>query len=253
MADEQKIEVPVVEEPVKETEPVATPEIDIDGLVAELEQAGIKNPEQLQGKLQASQQTGRLENMLGEVNRENKKLRESIEALQTKPQVQDQNYEYTEGQPVDIALAIEQGVDRALGKREKAANDRQQALLKSMSDIQADEDYATMKPIWEEKLKDPDFVFKVNNGVVDPVRAYQETVRQYYKGMMKRAASTINTLKDGVKIDAPHVETQQTSTSQLPAKEPTEQEEKLNKLKEKASKGVLTTNEEMDALDAVLA
>jgi hypothetical protein len=253
MADEQKIEAPVVKEETPEIIDPATPsEIDIDGLVSELEKAGVNSPQELQGKLQASRQVGHMQNLLGELRTENDRLSELVKA-QPKPQVQDQNYEYTEGQPVDIALAIEQGVDRALGKREKAANDRQQALLKSMSDIQADEDYATMKPIWEEKLKDPDFVFKVNNGVVDPVRAYQETVRQYYKGMMKRAASTINTLKDGVKIDAPHVETQQTSTSQLPAKEPTEQEEKLNKLKEKASKGVLTTNEEMDALDAVLA
>jgi len=77
-------------------------------------------------------------------------------------------------------------------------------------------------------------------------------VRQYYKGISQRASDTIKALQKGVAPSAPHVE----GEAQLPGvpTPTTPESEVLKTSQEKVAKGgLLTDDEEMAALNAVLS
>ena len=67
MTEEKKTEETptLAEEEPKKEEKKESPTTDVDGLIAELEKAGVSNVEQLEGKLIASSQAGNLANQLG--------------------------------------------------------------------------------------------------------------------------------------------------------------------------------------------
>lgn len=233
MADEK-----VVEKAEPKETPKAEPLKDFDGLIAELEKAGVTNAENLQNKLKASKEAGQLANILGTVRAENQELKDLIRSMKA-PKADD---DFSGGQPVDIEDVVARSVEKVLTKKEKLAQENQARFLETWNMIQQDEDFALVEPIWQEKLKDPQFVFQIQSGQVDPVKAYNKTVREFLKGMVKRSADTLKTLKPGT-IKAPHMESEGAVER---SKEPTpEKDEKLKSLKEKVAKGYMPSDDEL--------
>jgi hypothetical protein len=244
MAEEK--ESPFIEEGTTETQSVQQAP-DTDGLLAELKNAGISNPEELQNKFKASAEVGNMAYKLGEERREKAELLKRIEAMETKPATEDVSTEY--GAPIDLQGEIRKGFRAERDAERKEAAQAQQAQMAAWNTIQNDEDFHLIKPIWDEKLKDQNFVFGIQSGQINPVAEYQNTLRTYYKGMMQKSAETIEKMQGG-KVKTPIVE--QGSSVSSGVEEDLDGESKVMlALKTKLdSGGNLTEAEELAALQA---
>ena len=245
MADPEK---PTIEEPQGEPKvegqkveaPTAT--TDVDALVKELEKAGVTTAQELQGKLRASQEAGNLAEMVGDQRKRIANLEQAAKLPPAEPE-----YDYSEGQPVDIEAMM----NNVLDKREAKTRQIQNQAMQIWQGIQTDPDYGLVKEVWEAKIKEPNFNMAIQSGKKDVAKEYMETVREYYKGIAKQSLDTITTLQKGGAPATPHVE----GEAQLPgAPTPTNTEqETVTKAKEKVAKGArLSEDEEMAALDAIL-
>lgn len=237
---------PTIDEPEKTQEPE---KVDVDGLLTELEKAGVSNTEQLQGKLKASQESFRLSQMLGETRKQNEELKALIQNMQTQPQQQQEYDDFeTRQQPYDLDQSIERSVERVFTKREKAQAEMEQRVNAQWSKIVGDEDYENVKGVWDERLKDMTFIAQVRAGAIDPVEVYHQDVRKFYKGLALRSADAIKQFKGGGELNPPHVEQQGEVRKELPP-EATETEQQMSSYKERIEKGGrLSEKEELDAL-----
>lgn len=249
---EQATEPLNVEEPKKETK-----EPDVDGLLQTLSQFGIEDPKALSGKLDAGTQAGRLAQLYGTEKQKVGELEARIRELESKPQPkqrQDFDYDnYQEGQTIDIEAALERSVEKVWNKKEQQQRKVQEANLERWNKINSDPNYGHVKEIWESKLKDPNFAFKLNQGLVDPVSEYNDTVVNYLKTLLKQSHDTLQKIRGGPK-EAPYVETgERTSANLVSTSKPlSEHDKKLQVAKEKVSKGgTLTSEEEVDLMDAI--
>jgi len=127
-------------------------------------------------------------------------------------------------------------------------------MMQSWATISQDEDYHLVERIWNEKLKDPNFVYAVQSGQTDPVSEYGSVLRSYYKGIAKSAVKTIETLTKGVTPQM-HVESGEARAPGVRVdQEMNENQKTINKLKEKADTGgLLSEDDELAAIRAVLS
>ena len=248
-------ELPFVEEPAAapKAETPPKPEVNVDELVAELEKAGVTNAQDLQNKFKASSESGRLAQLLGEERKHARELQARLEQMSNRPmQVPDDIY--TE-KPIDIESVVERSLEKALTAREIKAQKAQEVNMAAWNQIQTDEDYGLVKEVWESKLRDPNFVFKIQSGMVDPVREYTQTVRGFYKQMMRKSVDTIKQLKGGApSVSPPHMETGERVPQNIVSQDPSSGKRKtFDEFKKKAmDKGVLTPDEELDLLEKLL-
>ena len=194
MADEisPTMEEDVVADPKPEVKEEMSEEAQ---LLATLKEASISKAEQLDGTIRNARKTfdmqserDRLANQLSAMEQR------LIAAESNKPAPDTEDY----GQPVDLDAAISKGVSKVLDQRDKMAAENQRKMMQSWATISQDEDYHLVEKIWNEKLKDPNFVYSVQSGQTDPVSEYGSVLRSYYKGIAKSAVQTIETLTKGV-------------------------------------------------------
>ena len=232
-------------------------------LVAELEKFGVKNAEQLQGRMVASQEAGRLANQLGDARKEISEMRAMMERLHQQQQVPrqappQQNDWGNEPAPdksagtIDLSDLVGKAVEGAISKRERAVQMAQQRAFEAWNRIQGDPDFHIVKDKWEAKLKDPNFALKFQAGAVDPYSEYQELLRDTYKSAVSRSAEIIKSLTTGAGPPQVHLEGGGKSSgiqgNSIPEKDKT-----LNPLREKVNKGkLLSEDEELAALMKVL-
>lgn len=248
---EQVQESPVLAKPAAEAKKVDKSEDEIKELLSTLEKVGVKSPQHLEGIAQNAKEFGYVTNLLGEERKRAADLERRLQEVEARAKTPPTDYStYETGQTVDLEKFIKKAIrdERETERREIAEVQKRQ--LQAWNAIQSDEDYGNVKPIWEGKLKDPNFVYRINSGIVDPVREYQETVRDFYKGLAMKAKDVIEQVKGGTKINPPHVETgergQGNMVSEGPAQDP-EPIKRLKQLKEKTSKGgILTAEEELE-------
>jgi len=251
MADEQVI--PTDGEPTANMEE-GTKQLeqsDVDSLMAQLEEAGAANSDTLQGKLKASQEVGRMGQLLGEERNKVANLEGQLnQALVNKQQPAPQNLDidnYSEGQTVDLEKLIEQGFEKVWTKKERQAEQVQRVQQAQWSEIHGDTDYELVKEVWEARVNNPQFVAQVQAGKVHPLRAYNQTVREYYKGIAKQSRDVITQLQKGV-TPPPYME-QGERTPNLVGQEPRERttaRKTIDALHEKSRKGLLSEDEELD-------
>jgi len=252
MAKEKKVPEGDPQVPVEPTEPpmdapVPPPADDeVGSLIAELEKAGVKTVDELSGKLRASREAGNLANQLGESRKEIAQLRELMEASRHTPAPN-----FIDEESADLGTIIEQRVNKTLDARDKRLAEQhraqQEATLRTWSKIKTDKNYNLVKEVWEAKIKDPSYLYDVQTGNVSPLDEYNDTVVEYYKGIARRSVDTIKKLQGGgVTSPPPHMETGD-RTPQL-QKETTPTQARLKELKEKAAKGLLTEEEELEAI-----
>jgi len=245
-----------IEEPKKEEKV----QPDVDGLLQTLSQFGmfgIEDPKALSGKLDAGTQAGRLAQLYGEEKGKRAELEARLKELESRPRQQarqDFDYDnYQEGQTIDIEAAIRKSVKSVINEEKETNRKLQEANLQRWNRINSDQNYGYVKDVWEAKLKDPNFSFKINQGLADPVEEYNNTVVDYLKTLLKQSHDTIQTIRGGPK-EPPHVETGERSSANMVSETPRESdhEKNLKKLKEKADSGkVLTQEEELSIIDSI--
>ncbi len=251
---ELKEELPVAEEPTPTAE--AEPKRNVDDLLAELEKAGVESPEQLQGKLDASAQAGKAFQMLGDERKRSEALQAEVDKLKARPE--EQNYEYPENRPIDIEAALDRSVEKQFNKRDKVAKQAQEASIAAYTAITTDSNFHLVKEIWEEKIKNPTYLYQAQSGAINPLMDYQNMVVDYFKNIAKESHKTITELVGGKEVPAPHVEAGETRSpgatnivsegaGDMPASI-----KKLEELKAKVEKGYVPTDEEyLEMIDSV--
>jgi hypothetical protein len=249
---EVKTELPTTEEPTE----LKAGEIDVDGLMAKLEKAGVTSIEDLDGKLAASSQAGNSARLLGEERKESQRLRDELTATQRpKPQQQQDFMDYGEGQTVNIEEAIEKSVTKVFTKQAENQRKAHEANLGAYNRIKNHPQYAFVEAEFEEKLKDPNYVYQVQNGVIDAEHDIRDMVIRKQQLLMKESHKTITQLAGGGTVAAPHVETGERSSSNLVSETPsgTEGEKRMAALKAKTDKGyIMSTDEELGLIDDLL-
>ena len=240
-----------MEEP--QTQQTPTEEVkDVDAFMAELEKAGVSTPSELQGKLINAQGFNKVQSERDSLARELETLRGEISQLKSNRQ---QASNWDEYDNPGSTINIEDVVVKAIRKERVAEREQQmqaqQAMMKDWARIQGDEDYHLIKDIWEDKLKDPSFVYKINSGQVSPVDEYSSTLRTYYKNMLIKAGQTINGLKGTTPVASqPNLE--QEGTYAVPKENIKPENTKFEQLSAKAQKGQLSEQDELDLLDETL-
>ena len=255
MSDDVKVQAPTLEPPKPaEPKPEQAGAIDYAELVSRLEKAGITEPKQLDGKLQAAQERGHLANLLGEVKGENAELKRMLMEMQANQKRQSATAGYDDPQPgsIDLGDLIKKQIRSAIDDEKKASFEMQQRAWQAWQQIQTDEDYHLVKDAWESKMRDPNFAVKLQAGAVDPVTEYRKVLRDHYKGAVRLAAETIKSLTQGVAPPKVHVEDSARVASGM-RPEPTETNKTINGLREKVNRGKsLSEDEELAALQAAL-
>jgi len=247
-----------ITEPLKVAEPKKTeakPTIDVESLVSELERAGITNAGELEGKLRASKETGRLAQLLGDERNARSNLEARLKELEARPATQSfEHMDYNTDKPIDVSAEIERSVEKVFTKREQQQLKAQEENLKKWNFINNDQDYSLVKEVWESKLKDPNFSFKIQYGMVDPVKEYTDTVRGYYKTLLQKSHETITTMRGAGKVAPPHMETGERSSANMVSETPsgTDAQKKRAELKAKTEKGhILSQEEEIELIDTI--
>jgi len=252
MAD--TIENPTIEEGIVPEPEVTPPANDVDSLIAELEKAGITKPEELQGKLDAGTQAGQLANLLGDTRAELKVAKDALEATRNIKPNQNNEFDFPEEGNADLEGLFNKVLDKRDRVKTEQAQKAQKAVLGMWNEIQSDPDYHLVKDVWETKIKDPNFVFKIQSGLVNPVKEFNSLVRDRYRGVAKRSLETIKTLTGKPNIQPPHVE-EGGPIPPIPtgSEEDTEEEKTINALNKKLDGGKnLTQEDELAAIDAIL-
>lgn len=258
-ADEIKNSLELDDSTSKEGE---KPVIDVDGLLSQLESAGIENEEQLQNKLTASSQAGTAFRKLGESNKSLEIANQRIQNLENQlsngpapKQSSDWDSIPEDGTEVDIQKLVRNAVKGELVAHENEKNEKlyraQDWVNNQRETIHGDEDYALVKDLWEAKESDPKFAHGVNTGRLVPVDEYNKLLRGFYKGIVKKSHETITALS-GKKPITPILESEQSPKPNILSDQGGE-DDTINKAKAKVGKGKdLSTAEQLAALDATL-
>jgi hypothetical protein len=254
-----------IKEPLSVEEPTAvvTPKPDIEGLIKVLEKAEISDPQRLQGKLEAGTQVGHLAKLLGDERKRSAELEETLRQQRDhiKPRKPDDLEDFMENPSgaIDIESIVARTtrqVYRSERAREaKEAERIQKANIEAWSRIQTDQDYPLIKDVWEDRLKDPAFVYQIQSGQVDPVLEYTNMVRGFYKKTIGESRKIIEMLRGNIPAAAPpHVERGGRVPANLVSESRPESEadKKIKATREKVDKGgLLSSEEELDIMDAV--
>ena len=250
-------EMPTMPEVSEEAEVAAVPEVATDNtdyaeFAQELEKIGVSNPSELAGIARASKEAGQLANLLGEERKTNKALRDKLEQSQITPKNNTTDDFMFNDNNVDIRGEIRKALREENDAAIHAQQESQQAVLKVWNTIQTDEDYENVKGVWDVKIKDPNFVYAVQSGQVDPLQAYNKVVRDFYKGYLKKSAAAINKLQGKTITQPIHVESQ-AHVPTSPA-EKTAKEAMLKEFNKQVNKGTqLSEDDELFIIDSLLA
>jgi hypothetical protein len=235
--EEAAVETPVVNEQMSEEAQ----------LLERLKAAGMTKPEQVDGAIRNAQRTYDLQSerdQLANQLRTQEQRMADLEKKFSEPSTETDDY----GQPVDLDGAIAKGVNRVLDERDKRAFQNQERMMSTWNTISKHKDFKLVEEVWNEKMKDPNFVYGVQSGRVNPVEVFQDVVIDFHKGLALRAANTIETLTKGVP-PAIHVEGGDARTPDMPP--PTDESEHtktITTITERADSGKLLSEEDELAL-----
>ena len=226
-------------------------EVDVDGLVAELEAAGVQTPKQLQGKLEASQNYGNVSEMLRQERDRANALEAQLNATVQQQQTQGDVYDDDGG--VNLKETIRDVYREESARENQMRVQAQQFVRAKHLEITEDPDYSKVEDIWNEKLKDPRLMAAIEMGRIDPAVEYRNVVREWNKGLHLKSDKTIRSLLKGGGTSLPHVE----GSASLPDKissNLSDKDEKINQYRERVAKtGKLTSeNDALDVLDTLL-
>lgn len=220
-------------------------------LLAELDKAGVSKVEELTGKLTASREAGNLANQLGTARSEIAELKTLIESNQRNVAEHPLQEEET-----DLNKLMEKSVDTALDRREKKQREAnaqiQQAANVMWGKIYNHPKYNVIKDLWEKKFENPSFSMQIQSGILNPLEEFHNTLNEYWEGIAQRSVNTIKTLQGKGDVVIPHVEEEGQIIAPATKEEKSESRQKLDRLQEISKKRALTSDEEIEALEASL-
>jgi hypothetical protein len=217
-----------------------------------LKSAGMTKPEQVEGTIRNAKRTFEMQSERDRIANELAELKRAFSEQKSKPSDQVDDY----GQPVDLAGEMNRILDARERAKEQAMLQQQQRMMEAWNTITSDEDYHLVKGVWEEKLRDPNFVMGIQMGQKNPMQEYQNTLRTFYKGIVQKSGETIERLQKGGGAPPVHVESGEARTPQMPStdEEISQSRELIDNLTENANKGkVLTEEDELAAIRTVFS
>jgi len=225
------------------TEPEVTPEPaqpndDLQAIMTKLDEFGISKPEQLDNKMRAASESGRLANIVGE-------LREEVAELKSAPPA-PQPSEY-DNDGVDIDAAIGNAVTKALDEREAKARKVHLARASEARTIRSNENYKIVGPKFERYMNSPEANSRMGNGET-PTSIFNKMVIGEYRDMMVQMKTAVESSTGNPGQTAvPHMETDQTAPPRT-----TPADEKKVKLKNIRENWSGNDEDLTKALDALL-
>jgi len=238
------------ESPFIENEEKAEPEakpVDVDALMKTLDQFEVNSPEKLQGKLQNANDFSNMQSERDQYANELHAMRQEIAGLKTPAPIDD----YQEGQSVDIETLVSKSaakaVESALDARERRAYENQKRMNDTWVKITGHPRYNLVKDEFEEALKDPSTVMKLQTGQVDAVQFFNDMVIEKVVGVAREASSAFKQMKGSGDISPPHIEGN-ARVPQMNQEDLTNKQKKINELREKAAKPGGLQDDDQDAL-----
>lgn len=207
-------------------------EAELAEVMGMLKQFEINSPEKVENVVRASQQTGRMAQLLGEQRETNRQLMAKLEAIEKR---NAQNYSASEGyeeKPIDLEGTIEGVISRVLEREKRKQTEMTQRQWAAYNEIQADEDYSLVKDAWDNYVRQPEVIYSFQSGTADPVKEYNKFVRKFQRKLLQRTRGLLEQVTTGTKKIAPlHME-QGTNVPPMPT-EPTDFMEKKKAIQQK--------------------
>ena len=197
-------ETPVMEEPIEEpTVPEVSAEDQAAAILKELAGLNIDSVEKVKNMATASSETGRLAQMLGEVRQQNQTLQQQIEQL-TSNSASQQQYEY--GETPDIAKIMRNEIRNFYSNEViKPQVEQTNRVYGELSQIQNDDDYALVAPIWDQHWNSPQTQHRIMSGQSTPSSEYNKVVKTYYRSALKKTHGALKGVME-TKAKPPHIE-----------------------------------------------
>ncbi len=242
------------EKPAEPTEETKTDAVDVDSLMKTLEQFDVESPEKLQGKLQNAQDFSRMQSERDQYANELAAIRAELSEMRKAPATmpaEDAIDNYQEGQPIDIESMVANSVNKALDARERKAFEHQQRLNETWTQITTHPKYNLVKTEFEEALRDPSTVMKLQTGQVNAMQFYYDMLVDKYAGVTKQTVEAFKKMKGGGTLP-PHMESGAVAPQQT-KDDRTDRQKKIDEIRAKAAKpGGLHEDEQEMMIDAAL-
>ena len=253
---DDKVEEPQIDKPVEE--PVVEPpagEIDVDGIMAKLNELDKTTPQAIDGMATASKESGRLAQLLGDERKRNEQLQVELNQSRNAPQPKTNDFDidnYQEGQPVDIEKAVESAVERVVSKREKIATEANQRSFAEQQSILTDKNYKVpeIRAAFEAVRNDPATVMQLQTGQITLSGLWHNVKDSYKDNLLAESRKVIDSLS-GKSPAPPHIERGGPTPQNLVQEQPKGEAaaERMKELKAKVnSGGILTEEEELEAI-----
>uniref|UniRef100_A0A6M3J2B5 Uncharacterized protein n=1 Tax=viral metagenome TaxID=1070528 RepID=A0A6M3J2B5_9ZZZZ len=203
----------VVQEP--KTEPKQENN-ELQAIMEKLNEVGITSVEQLENKVTAASESGRLANIVGSLRKEIAELKN------VKPEPRT---EYNED-GIDIESIISGAVKRALGEEKAEQAKVRTARVREAQSIRSDKNYPVVAEKFEKFMITPQARGMLDNGYT-PTKIFNDMVIGEYRNMAMTMKTAIEgTTGDPSKTLVPHMEDGQTAPPRV-----TQADEKKGKIK----------------------
>lgn len=221
---------PLTPEPAKDN-------TELQAMMTKLNEVGITSVEQLENKVTAASESGRLANMVGDLRKEIADLKTAKPAPQT---------EYSED-GIDIESTIGSAVKKALGEERAEREKVQKVRVQEAQGIRADKNYPVVAEKFEKFMVTPQARGMLDSGYT-PTRIFNDMVIGEYRNMAVTMKTAIEST-DGnpSKTLVPHMENDQTAPPRV-----TSAEEKKGKIKKVTENWTGGDEDIQKALDVLL-
>lgn len=223
-------EKPFVEETPQE--PKTETNVDIEGLVAELQAAQISDPAQLKGKLTNARDYGRMQSERDRLAQELSSIREQMSELKnfsSRPQPDEYGQE---SRPIDIEEVVAKAIRKEKQRDLELQRQAQANIAKVWNKISNNENFPLVKDEFEGALRDPVTNFKLQTGEIDAMELFYSMVTDKYKGLTKKTLDAFQSLKGAGTVPPPHIE----SNARVGTQQPQEKSAKQKKMDDILSK-----------------
>lgn len=227
-------------------EPKGEPKDEASALLAELKNLGIDNPDKLHGVVNASQQAGKAWNEVGELRR----IKQDLEAkLDRVLSVQQKNQDpYTDSDSIDLGALIENKLETFWDKKTRQQQEAEARYYQEMNRIQNNPRFQSVEGMFQKHIQTPAVQAKLRNGETTLTDEFYNVKDAFYDELLKRSYNTLSQSKSPQSAKAPHVESGETHTPNIPATDD-ERQEKLKRTVKSRADGTKSSN---DALQDIV-
>ena len=218
------------------------PEIDKDSLLSELTKMGVTKADDLHNMKRASSEAGNLANLLGQARNETAELKRMIQQIQ---QGQNAGYQQPDAQPIDLGKVVEERVEAVFDRKTRQQLQAQEQIQAEIADIEADSKFPALQEVFQRHIGSNATQKRFRNGETTITKEYMRLKDVWMDKMLEAHTTALKLTQTSVK--APHVESGDTHSPQLPAAA-TESAKKIRNITEQRSKGQMTSDQAMEAM-----